>query len=234
VSPKVRRDATTPRKPATSPPRTKTAVRTARARTAPPPSPAAVERPRCPWAGSDPLSLAYHDEQWGVPVGDDRLLFEMLLLEGAQAGLSWITILRRREEYRRVFAGFDARRLAGWSERQIAAALADPGIIRNRLKVAAAVRNARAFLAVAEEHGSFSRFLWERAGGAPRRNRWRTMAEVPAETAESQALSRELRRRGFTFVGPTICYAFMQGVGLVNDHLVSCFRHQELATALPS
>ncbi len=152
----------------------------------------------------------------------------MLLLEGAQAGLSWLTILRRRQEYQRVFDGFDPRLLARWGERQIARALADPGIIRNRLKVAAAVRNARAFVAVVEEHGSFDRYLWELAGGAPRQNRWRTLAEVPAETAESKALSRDLRARGFTFVGPTICYAFMQAVGVVNDHLVSCFRYREV------
>ncbi|HVR08515.1 MAG TPA: DNA-3-methyladenine glycosylase I [Thermoanaerobaculia bacterium] len=183
---------------------------------------------RCPWAGSDPLYLAYHDRQWGVPVHDDRELFEMLILEGAQAGLSWLTILRRREGYRRVFAGFDPQRLARWGERQVAAALADAGIIRNRLKVAAAVRNARAFLALREERGSFDAFLWERFGGAPRQNRRRSMSELPAETDESRSLSRELRARGFTFVGPTICYAFMQAVGVVNDHLVSCFRHKEL------
>jgi DNA-3-methyladenine glycosylase I len=188
---------------------------------------------RCPWAGSDPLYLAYQDLQWGVPVHDDRELFEMLLLEGAQAGLSWLTILRRREGYRRVFADFDPRRLARWGERQIAAALADPGIVRNRLKVAAAVRNARAFVALAEERGSFDRYLWELAGGAPRRNRWRQLADLPAETAESQSLSRELRARGFTFVGPTICHAFMQAVGVVNDHLVSCFRHAELGGGVP-
>jgi len=183
---------------------------------------------RCPWAGSDPLYLAYHDRQWGVPVHDDRELFEMLILEGAQAGLSWLTILRRREGYRRVFAGFDPQRLARWGERQVAAALADAGIIRNRLKVAAAVRNARAFLALREERGSFDAFLWERFGAAPRQNRRRSMSELPAETDESRSLSRELRARGFTFVGPTICYAFMQAVGVVNDHLVSCFRHKEL------
>jgi DNA-3-methyladenine glycosylase I len=187
------------------------------------------DRPRCAWApAGDPLYLAYHDEQWGVPVHDDRLLFEMLLLEGAQAGLSWITVLRRREEYRRVFAGFDPAVLARWGERQTAKALADPGIIRNRLKVAAAVRNAGAFLDLVESHGSFSGYLWERAGGVPRQNRWAAMGEVPAETEDSRALSRDLKARGFTFVGPTICYAFMQAVGLVNDHLVSCFRHREL------
>jgi DNA-3-methyladenine glycosylase I len=187
------------------------------------------ERPRCAWVpAGDALYVAYHDEQWGVPVHDDRLLFEMLLLEGAQAGLSWITVLRRREEYRRVFAGFDPALLARWGERQTAKALADPGIIRNRLKVAAAVRNARAFLELAEEHGSFSRYLWERAGGAPRQNHWTAMGDLPAETEDSRALSRDLRARGFTFVGPTICYAFMQAVGLVNDHFVGCFRHREL------
>lgn len=187
------------------------------------------QRPRCPWAGSDSLYLDYHDRQWGVPVHDDRELFEMLLLEGAQAGLSWLTILRRREEYRRVFAGFDPVRLARWGERQVARALTDPGIVRNRLKVQAAVRNARAFVALVEERGSFDRYLWEMAGGGPRQNRRRTMAEVPAETAESRTLSRDLRARGFGFVGPTICYAFMQAVGVVNDHLTSCFRHAELA-----
>ncbi|HLX07723.1 MAG TPA: DNA-3-methyladenine glycosylase I [Thermoanaerobaculia bacterium] len=192
-----------------------------------------TDPPRCHWASSDPLYLAYHDRQWGVPVHDDRELFEMLLLEGAQAGLSWLTILRRREEYRRVFSGFDPRRLARWGEERIARALADPGIIRNRLKVAAAVRNARAFLALVQEHGSFDRFLWQRAGGAPRQNRWRTPAEVPAETAESRDLSRELKARGFTFVGPTICYAYMQAVGVVNDHLVTCFRHREVARLPP-
>jgi DNA-3-methyladenine glycosylase I len=189
------------------------------------------DRRRCPWAGSDPLYLDYHDRQWGVPAHDDQELFEMLLLEGAQAGLAWITILRRREEYRRVFAGFDPRRLARWGERQIARALADPGIIRNRLKVAAAVGNARAFQAVVAERGSFDRFLWELAGGAPRQNRWKSLAELPAETAESRTLSRELRARGFSFVGPTICYAFMQAVGMVNDHLVDCFRYRELGGA---
>jgi DNA-3-methyladenine glycosylase I len=192
-----------------------------------------AERRRCTWAGTDPLYLDYHDREWGVPVHDDRALFEMLVLEGAQAGLSWITILRRREQYRRVFAGFDPGRLARWGERQVARALADPGIIRNRAKVEAAVRNARAFLAVAEERGSFERFLWELAGGAPRQNRWTAMAEVPAETAESQTLARELRSRGFSFVGPTICYAFMQTVGLVNDHLVDCFRYRELGGGRP-
>jgi len=187
-----------------------------------------VDRQRCSWAGSDPLMVAYHDEQWGVPVHDDRLLFEMLLLEGAQAGLSWSTILRRREEYRRVFEGFDPQRLARWGDRQFAAALADPGIIRNRLKVAAAARNARAFLAVAEEHGSFDAWLWKLAGGAPRQGRRRTMGDVPAETPESRALSKELRAKDFTFVGPTICYAFMQAVGMVNDHLATCYRCSEL------
>jgi DNA-3-methyladenine glycosylase I len=189
---------------------------------------------RCPWASIDPLLLAYHDEQWGVPVHDDRELFEMLLLEGAQAGLSWLTILRRREGYRRVFKDFDPHRLARWGERQIAAALADPGIIRNRLKVAAAVRNARAFVAVSEEHGSFDAFLWQWAGGAPRQNRWRTMAELPAETPESRSLSRELKARGFTFVGPVICYTLMQAVGVVNDHLVSCFRYGQLGGRAPA
>jgi DNA-3-methyladenine glycosylase I len=184
---------------------------------------------RCPWAGDDPLMRAYHDEQWGAPLHDDDALFEMLNLEGAQAGLSWSTILRRRDHYRRVFAGWDARRLVRWGDAEIAAALTDPGIIRNRLKVAGVVRNARAFLDLQQERGGLGSFLWQSAGGAPRQNRWAAAGQVPAETAESRALSRELRARGFTFVGPTICYAFMQAVGLVNDHLVSCYRHPQLS-----
>ena len=179
---------------------------------------------RCRWAGDDPLMIAYHDEEWGVPVDDDRRLFEFLVLEGAQAGLSWMTILRRREGYRRAFAGFDAAKVARWGPSRIELALADPGIVRNRRKVESAVANARAFLAVAREHGSFSRYLWPFVGGKPRRNRWTSREQIPAETAESQALSHDLRRRGFTFVGPTICYAFMQAVGLVDDHEARCFR----------
>lgn len=184
---------------------------------------------RCPWAGSDPLYVAYHDEEWGVPAHDDRHLFEMLVLEGAQAGLSWITILRKRAAYREAFDRFDPVRVAHYDARQVAALLGNAGIVRNRLKIEAAIDNARAFLAVQEEFGTFDAYLWRAVGGRPKVNAWREMKEVPAKTAESDALSRDLRRRGFRFVGSTICYAFMQAVGLVNDHLTSCHRHQDLA-----
>jgi DNA-3-methyladenine glycosylase I len=177
---------------------------------------------RCPWAGSDPLYLRYHDEEWGVPSHDDRHLFEMLILEGAQAGLSWITILRKRAAYRTAFDRFEPRRIAGYDAKKLRALLADPGIVRNRLKVHGSVRNARAFLAVQQEFGSFDAYLWPFVGGAPRINRPRMMTDVPARTAESDALSKDLKKRGFTFVGSTICYAFMQAVGMVNDHLVGC------------
>jgi DNA-3-methyladenine glycosylase I len=180
--------------------------------------------PRCGWATSDPLYLAYHDEEWGVPVHDDRRLFEMLILEGAQAGLSWITILKRREGYRRAFEGFDPGRIARYGKRDVARLLKDPGIIRNRAKVEATIKNAQAYLALAEEAGSLDRFLWQFVGGKPRINRWRTLKEIPAETPESKALSKELKRRGFGFVGSTICYAFMQAVGMVDDHVLSCFK----------
>ena len=180
---------------------------------------------RCPWATSDPLYVAYHDNEWGVPVHDDRTLFEFLLLEGAQAGLSWITILRKRDAYRRAFANFDPAAVAAFDEERIAALLADPGIVRNRLKIRAAVDNARAFLALQGEWGSFDAYVWGFVGGQPIVNQWKSLREVPAETAESRALSADLKRRGFRFVGPTIIYAYMQAVGMVNDHLVTCFRH---------
>jgi DNA-3-methyladenine glycosylase I len=183
---------------------------------------------RCAWSGADPLYIAYHDEEWGVPSHDDRHLFEMLILEGAQAGLSWITILRRRESYRQAFDGFDPEVIARYGPKKIAALLQDPGIIRNRAKVDAAVANARATLALREEGGSLDRFLWQFVGGRPLQNRWTSLSGVPAETAESKAMSKELKKRGFTFVGPTICYAFMQAVGMVNDHTTDCFRHREL------
>lgn len=186
------------------------------------------DRPRCFWVSDDPLYIAYHDEEWGVPVHDDRHLFEMLILEGAQAGLSWITVLRRRESYRRAFDGFDPEKIAAYGPDKIAALLADPGIIRNRAKVEATIANARACLRLRDEPGGFSGFLWSFVGGAPLRNRWRERSEVPAETAASKAMSKELRKRGFSFVGPTICYAFMQAVGMVNDHQVGCFRHREI------
>jgi DNA-3-methyladenine glycosylase I len=186
---------------------------------------------RCAWPGDDPLYVAYHDQQWGVPVHDDRLLFEMLILEGAQAGLSWITVLRKREAYRSAFAGFDPEAVARFGEPEVAALLENPGIVRNRLKIRAAIGNAAAFLRVREEAGSFDRFVWQLVGGEPRQNRRRRTADVPARTDASDAMSRELGRRGFKFVGTTICYAYMQAVGMVNDHLVSCFRHREVGGA---
>lgn len=181
-------------------------------------------RVRCPWAGTDPLYVQYHDEEWGVPLHDDGRLFEMLILEGAQAGLSWITILRKRDAYRRAFAGFDPQKVARFTPARVERLLANPGIVRNRLKVEGAVRNARAFLAVQDELGSFDAYVWRFVGGEPKTNRWRSLGEVPARTPESDALSRDLKRRGFTFVGSTICYAFMQATGLVDDHLPTCFR----------
>lgn len=187
---------------------------------------ATTELSRCAWV-RNPLAMQYHDEEWGVPVHDDRRWMEFLILEGAQAGLSWDTILQRREHYRRAFAQFDPEVLAQWSEAQQQALLEDAGIIRNRLKIASAVRNAKSFLAVQQEFGSFNAFIWQQMG-KPRQNQWTSMAEVPARTAESDALSRELKRRGFNFVGSTICYALMQATGIVNDHLTTCFRHHEI------
>jgi len=177
---------------------------------------------RCAWAGTDPLYVKYHDTEWGVPSHDDRHLFEMLILEGAQAGLSWITILRKRPAYRKAFDRFDARKIARYDARKIRALLADSGIVRNRLKVRGAVRNARAFLGVRDEFGSFDAYIWQFVGGRPKVNRPRTLKDVPPRTAESDAMSTDLKRRGFTFVGSTICYAFMQAVGMVNDHLIGC------------
>jgi len=181
---------------------------------------------RCPWAGTDPLYVAYHDGEWGVPSRDDRHLFEMLVLEGAQAGLAWITVLRKREGYRKAFAGFDPSRVARFSPRDVERLLADPGIVRNRLKVESAVGNAKAFLALQAEAGSFAAWLWGHVDGMPVRNAFRQMRDVPAKTPLAEALSKELRRRGFRFVGPTIVYAYLQAVGVVNDHLVSCPRHR--------
>ncbi len=179
---------------------------------------------RCPWSGTDPLYQAYHDEEWGVPQHDDRRLFEMLVLEGAQAGLSWITILRKRAHYRKLFDRFDARKVARYDRRRIEALLLDPGIVRNRAKVEGAVASARAFLATVEEHGSFDRYIWSFVGGRPIVNRWATLRQIPAETDASRAMSKDLKRRGFKFVGPTICYAFMQACGLVDDHVTACFK----------
>ena len=184
---------------------------------------------RCGWAGSDdPLMLDYHDRDWGVPVHDDRMHFEMLILEGAQAGLSWRTILGRRETYRVAFANFDPARVAKFGEADRERLLQDEGIIRNRAKVASAVRNAAAFLEVQAERGSFDDYVWEFVGGAPRRNGFRALSELPPETEQSKALSKDLKARGFNFVGPTICYAYMQSVGLVNDHTLDCFRYAEV------
>jgi DNA-3-methyladenine glycosylase I len=180
---------------------------------------------RCAWVPEgDPLYVAYHDEEWGVPSHDDRHLFELLVLEGAQAGLSWSTILRKREGYRRAFAGFDAERVARFGPRDVERLLGDASIVRNRLKIESAIANARATI----EAGGLDELLWSFVGDAPIVNRWRTLAEIPAETAESRAMSKELKRRGFRFVGPTICYALMQAAGLVNDHVVDCFRHAEV------
>lgn len=188
-----------------------------------------ADKPRCAWCGTDPLYVRYHDEEWGVPVHDDRRHFEFLILEGAQAGLSWITILRKRENYREAFAGFDPERVARFGKRDVERLLKNPGIVRNRLKVEGAVKNARAFLAVQEAFDGFDRYVWRFVGGKPIRNRWTQMKEVPATSAESDALSKDLKKRGFTFVGPTIVYAHMQAIGMVNDHVVDCFRHKQLA-----
>ncbi len=189
---------------------------------------ARAQTTRCAWAGEDPLSIAYHDHEWGVPVHDDRTLFEFLILEGAQAGLSWSTILKKRENYRRAFSGFDPKRIARYDASKVRALLADPGIVRNRLKIRSAIQNAKAFLAVQREFGSFDRFIWQFTGGRPKRNARRSLKEVPARTPESDVMSAVLKRRGFTFVGSTICYAFMQAVGMVNDHARDCFRHREV------
>jgi DNA-3-methyladenine glycosylase I len=184
---------------------------------------------RCGWCTSDSLYVAYHDEEWGVPIHDDRRLFEMLILEGAQAGLSWLTILKKRAGYRRAFCRFDPECIASFDSKQVEALLADPGIVRNRLKIEAAVGNARAFLRLVKEDESLGRFLWRFVGNDPRQTMRRNLAEVPARTPESDAMSRALRARGFKFVGSTICYAFMQAVGMVNDHVTDCFRHADLA-----
>ncbi len=187
----------------------------------------ASEIVRCDWASAEP-NLRYHDEEWGVPVHDDRTLFEFLILEGAQAGLSWTTILNKRQNYRKAFARFDPKRVARFDRKKIKNLLRDPGIVRNELKIVSAVENARAFLRLQEEFGSFDAYLWRFVGGEPRVNAFKTMKQVPSRTAESDALSKDLKRRGFNFVGSTICYAFMQAVGVVNDHLAECFRYKEL------
>jgi DNA-3-methyladenine glycosylase I len=188
----------------------------------------AVDIVRCHWASGDELTIRYHDEEWGVPVHDDRTLFEFLILEGAQAGLSWNTILNKRQNYRVAFDQFDVRRVAAYDRRKMQKLLKDPGIVRNRLKITSAVGNAKAFLRVAEEFGSFDRYIWRFVDGKPRVNSRKSPRQVPAKTAESDAMSKDLKARGFNFVGSTICYAFMQAVGVVNDHLVRCFRYEAL------
>ena len=183
---------------------------------------------RCAWCGSDPLYRAYHDDEWGVPVHDDQRLFAFLVLEGAQAGLSWLTILKKRENYRKAFHAFDCERIARYTDADVARLLADAGIVRNRLKIASAIQNARSVLAIQEAYGSLAAYLWRYVDGVPRQNAWGSMAEIPARTELSDAMSRDLKKRGFKFVGSTICYAFMQAVGMVNDHTTDCYRHQEI------
>ncbi len=183
---------------------------------------------RCKWVGSDPLYIKYHDTEWGIPLHDDRRLFEFLILEGAQAGLSWITVLKKRQNYTESFNNFDPEKIARYDSNKIAELLSNKGIIRNRLKIAAAVQNARSFLAVQEKFGSFDAYIWRFVNGEPAVNKWKTCKEIPVKTAESIAMSNDLKKRGFKFVGPTICYAYMQAVGLVNDHTIDCFRYNEL------
>jgi DNA-3-methyladenine glycosylase I len=190
---------------------------------------ATLEKTRCAWSAKDPLYIGYHDTEWGVPVHDDRTLFEFLILEGAQAGLSWITILRKRDAYRKAFDRFKPEKVARYDRKKIAALLEDPGIVRNRMKIESAVKNARAFLKVQEEFGSFDAYQWRFVEGKPIVNRFRSIKEIPARTPVSDALSRDLKDRGFSFVGSTIVYAHMQAVGMVNDHIIDCFRHRPLA-----
>jgi DNA-3-methyladenine glycosylase I len=188
---------------------------------------------RCEWCGKDLLYIEYHDQEWGVPVHDDVRLFEFLSLEGAQAGLSWLTILRRRESYRKAFSGFDPERIAGYSNADVNRLLADPGIIRNRLKIESVVKNARIVLDIQEECGTLNSFLWRYVDGVPIQNAWRSQDELPGRTPESEMMSKDLKKRGFSFVGSTICYAFMQAVGMVNDHTVNCFRYSEVRKMAP-
>ena len=184
---------------------------------------------RCPWAAINELEAAYHDTEWGAPVHDDHRFFEFLILEGAQAGLSWDTILKKRDNYRRAFAGFDPDKVARFGKRDVARLMNDAGIVRNRLKIESAISNALAFAAVQKEFGSFDRYIWQFVGGKTKQNRWRSIRQVPASTPESDAMSKDLKKRGFRFVGSTICYAFMQATGMINDHLVTCFRHRKLS-----
>jgi DNA-3-methyladenine glycosylase I len=187
-----------------------------------------AEKVRCPWSTSDPLYIGYHDNEWGVPVHDDRRLFEMLVLDGAQAGLSWITILRKRENYRVAFNNFDAEKVARYGKKDVSRLLKDNGIVRNRLKIESAIKNAKAFLEVQKEFGTFDAYIWQFVGGKTRVNSWKSLKQIPARTKESDAMSKDLKARGFNFVGSTICYAFMQAAGLVNDHITSCYRYSEI------
>jgi len=187
-----------------------------------------IMKTRCEWCGSDPLYIAYHDDEWGVPLHDDQLLFEFLILEAAQAGLSWLTILKKRENYRKAFHAFDRERIARYKEADVARLLADSGIVRNRLKIESAIKNARGVLEIQEEYGSLDSYLWRYVDGIPKQNTWNSMAEIPATTELSDMMSKDLKQRGLNFVGSTICYAFMQAVGMVNDHTTSCFRHKEV------
>lgn len=188
-----------------------------------------ISQTRCEWVGADTIYTSYHDNEWGLPEHNDQRLFELLILEGAQAGLSWSTILRKRENYRKAFDGFDPRKVAQYDAVRVQDLLSDPGIVRNRLKIEAAIQNARALLAVLGEHSSFDKYIWSFVGGAPKQNAWTALQELPPRTAESDAMSKDMIKRGFKFVGPTICYAFMQAAGLVNDHLVHCFRYDEVS-----
>ena len=183
---------------------------------------------RCKWCGSDPLYIAYHDDEWGIPIHNDRLLFEFLILEGAQAGLSWLTILKKRENYRKAFQSFDYKTIANYNEEDIERLLSDPGIVRNRLKIESAIKNARGVIKIQEEFGSLDAYLWHYVEGIPKQNEWKSMAEFPAKTELAEIMSKDLKKRGFNFVGPTICYAFMQAVGMVNDHTTDCFRHEKI------
>ena len=183
---------------------------------------------RCEWLTEDPVYVDYHDKEWGVPLHDDRKLFEFLILDAAQAGLSWLIILKKRENYRKAFDGFDASKIARYDQRKVKALLADSGIVRNRLKIESAIDNAKSFLAIRKEFGSFDKFIWQFTSGETIRNRWKSIKEIPGRTVESDAMSKELKRRGFRFVGSTICYAFMQAAGMVNDHIVKCFRYREV------
>ncbi len=188
----------------------------------------AININRCPWPGDDPLMRAYHDSEWGTPLHDDQKLFEFLVLDAFQAGLSWSTILKKRENFRRAFDNFDYRKIAWYDDKKVAVLLADSGIIRNRLKIAATITNAKAFLAIQKEFGSFDKYIWQFVDFKPRQNCWTSLKHIPAKTAQSDSMSKDLKRRGFSFVGSTICYAFMQAAGLVNDHLVTCFRYEEV------